>query len=78
MMSLEKALVIAAVILTVVICCFGWTYQGILFACGYCTAVCVPILIVVALFSPCWKCSASEGRCDRPLAAKAARGVVLL
>ena len=47
MMSLEKALVIAAVILTVVICCFGWTYQGILFACGYCTAVCVPILIVV-------------------------------
>lgn len=48
-MSEGKALVISAVILFVVICFFGWTYQGILFACGYTIAACVPILIVVGL-----------------------------
>ena len=50
-MSVGQAVAIAAVILAVVTCFFGWTFPGILMACGYCIAVSVPILIVVVLLS---------------------------
>ena len=49
MSSVTRAVCIAAVILFVLICFFGWTFQGVLFACGYGIAASVPIIIVMGI-----------------------------